>query len=62
MTLNQIFCFHLTKSKPIDVSGTGYSEYQIVFCKRCDKAFVWQKRGRDGCEYGNLWDSEGVRE
>ena len=35
-------CKHiLVKDKPLIVSGRGYTQYDITFCKRCGK-LIWR--------------------
>ena len=34
--------------KPIVVSGIGYSEYELRFCKACDRLVWKQVRTREG--------------
>ena len=34
--------------KPLVVSGIGYSEYELRFCKTCDRLLWIQVRTREG--------------
>ena len=45
-TIKNLFCRHEYTNK-ITVSGYGYTEYEIQFCKKCKKVFGKQTKNYD---------------
>jgi hypothetical protein len=42
--LRQFMCKHIAQTAWLTVSGYGYTEYKICFCKQCEK-LLWKQTG-----------------